>query len=545
MASGLVIHIASGGDRSTEVLTQERIRIGATPECELQLPSSGDSLSANTHGPIIELARHNGFYRVAYFDHSLQIVHNGRPISFDTQIRDGDEVRVDPAGVLMTFFPVEAQPALVPGSRRATHVAPFIEQAGLESAATARRDDAKVFLREFTRELVREIRPSTKIITFTIAIILVAGVLYIGFALFSEVRRSRQIIGDLQQQLAKGNEQAAKTNEQLSALGRSNKEIRDSLSLAVKLRSDYGSGVCLISVSFIFVESRTGRPLRYPENRVNESGAVVQSGNEPAALTPDGKGAVVEYESLGTGFLVGDGFVLTNRHVAQPWLADERAQSLNSTVPGQPRLKKLVAFFPDQVQPVTLKFKQAAQREDLAVCTFELKDVSEKTPVLPLEKDSDTVAVGKTVVTMGYPSGPDRLLALLDENEARGIQARYGGSLEALLGYLAQTKHIQPLTTQGSITDLDARSIVYDARTAEGGSGAPLFGPSGRVIGISYGVLPENTASNFAVPVRYAIALLQRAGWNQPEGTPGEPNENSNVSQTNPRSPTGNVNASH
>src|SRR2546428_1570151 len=215
MASGLVVHIASGGDRSTEVLMQERIRIGATPECELQLPSSDDSLPTNTHGPVIELARHNGFYRVAYFDHSLQIVHNGRPISFDTQIRDGDEVRVDPAGVLMTFFPVEAQPALVPGSRRATHVAPFIEQAGLESAATARRDDAKVFLREFTRELVREINPTTKLVTLAIALILVGGVLYIGFALFSEVRRSRRTIDDQRTQMAAMSEQVARANQQL------------------------------------------------------------------------------------------------------------------------------------------------------------------------------------------------------------------------------------------------------------------------------------------------------------------------------------------
>jgi S1-C subfamily serine protease len=298
----------------------------------------------------------------------------------------------------------------------------------------------------------------------------------------------------------------------------------------------------MIAASYIFVETRTGRPLRYPEDQLNESGTVVQSANEQGALTPDGKGAVREFESLGTGFLVGDGFVLTNRHVAQPWLADERAQSLNSTVPGQPRLKKLVAFFPDQVQPVVLKFKEAAPREDLAVCTFDSKDVTVQIPVLPLEKDSDTVAVGRTVVTMGYPLGPDRLLALLDENEARSVQARYG-SLESLLGYFAQTKHIQPQTTQGSITDLNARSIVYDARTAEGGSGAPLFGPSGRVIGISYGVLPENTASNFAVPVRYAIALLQRAGWRPPESLASEQNENSNASQTNPRSTTGSVNA--
>src|SRR4029079_4450513 len=97
----------------------------------------------------------------------------------------------------------------------------------------------------------------------------------------------------------------------------------------------------------------------------------------------------------------------------------------------------------------------------------------------------------------------------------RGIQKRYGTPM-AQLGYLAETKRIQPLTTQGSITDLDVRRIVYDARTAEGGSGAPLFGPSGRVIGVNFAVFTENQASNFAVPSRFAVALLERAGWTAP-----------------------------
>jgi S1-C subfamily serine protease len=125
------------------------------------------------------------------------------------------------------------------------------------------------------------------------------------------------------------------------------------------------------------------------------------------------------------------------------------------------------------------------------------------------------VAVGRIVVTMGYPSGPDRLLAMLDPSEAQGIQNRYS-STEALLGYLAQTKNIKPLTTQGNITDLDARRIVYDARTGEGGSGGPLFGPSGRVIGITFAIFTENTASNFAVPIHFGISVLEKSGWTAP-----------------------------
>jgi hypothetical protein len=140
------------------------------------------------------------------------------------------------------------------------------------------------------------------------------------------------------------------------------------------------------------------------------------------------------------------------------------------------------------------------------------------------------VAVGKTVVMMGYPSGPDRLLALLDDAESRGIQQRYG-SLDALLGYLAETRRINPATTQGSITDLDPRRIAYDARTAEGGSGAPLFGPSGRVIGVNFAVFTENQASNFAVPIQYALNLLERSGWELPPQKESKDAESTNSPQ--------------
>ena len=185
-------------------------------------------------------------------------------------------------------------------------------------------------------------------------------------------------------------------------------------------------------------------------------------------------------------------------------------------------------------QALVLKYKQAAQPDDLAVCTIEPKEGLPKIPVLPVEKDADSAAIGKIVVTMGYPSGPDRLLALLDEGEARSIQQRYG-SVDGQLGYLAEKKLIQPLTTQGNITDLQARKVVYDARTGEGGSGGPLFGPSGRVIGITYAIFTENTASNFAVPIRYAITLLEKAGWTGPANLETEQKETASAIQGNNR----------
>lgn len=515
MATGLVIHISSGEDRHTEILTDDDIRIGTTDAANLRLRTSSLPREAS-NAVLLELTRSNGAYRVTDFEQSFPVTLNGEPVHTGAEIHDGDEVRFDESELILHFYPVRALPAVVPGTARETHVAPFIEAAAIESAATARRDDAKVFLREFTRELVREIRPSTKLITLAIAIALVGGVLYLGFAMYKELQRSRRLIDDQRAQLGQMRDQVLKTNSQISDLGRSTKELQDSLSLAVKLRSEYGRGVCLIAGSFYFVETGTGRPLRYAESQTNESGSAVQSGNAFESLTPEGNAAVAEYEFVGSGFYVGQGFVITNRHIAQPWIADDRAQSISGGLKAQPRLKKLIAYFPDFTTAIPLKFKNAAQRDDLAVCELDLPEIPETLPILPLETDPDAVAVGKTVVMMGYPSGPDRLLALLDDAESRGIQQRYGTPM-AQLAYLAETKRIQPLTTQGSITDLDVRRIVYDARTAEGGSGAPLFGPSGRVIGVNFAVFTENQASNFAVPARFAVSLLERTGWTAPK----------------------------
>ncbi len=531
--NGLVIHISSLNDRSTEVVMLDRITIGASEDCDVKIRAL-QGAAASSSGPVIELARLNGVYRIASLDPNVEIKFNGRPVKSNKGINDGDEIWIGPSGPSIHFFPIASSAALVPGRRGGAHVAPFIEQAAMEASATARRDDAKIFLREFTRELVREINPSTKIITFAILIAAVVGALYIGFGLFNETRRSRGIIANQQAQLAGQQQQLQRANDQLGEVVESNRRIQNTISLGEMLRVNYGGGVCLIAGSYMFVEAGTGRPLRYPETQSTDSGSTIQNGTETPALTPEGHGAIAEYEFVGTGFHVGDGFVLTNRHVAQPWLTDERAQSLNSSVKGQPRLKKLVAFFPNNTQPIVLKYKQAAQREDVAVCVIDAKDLPPKLPVLPLEKDSGSVAVGKIVVTMGYPSGPDRLLALLDESEARWIQQRYG-SLDSMLGYLAEKKLVQPLTTQGNITDLEARRVVYDARTGEGGSGGPLFGPSARVIGVTFAIFTENAASNFGVPIRYAVTLLEKSGWTAPATPEAEQKEAANASNTNSR----------
>ncbi|HEX8178825.1 MAG TPA: serine protease, partial [Pyrinomonadaceae bacterium] len=420
---------------------------------------------------------------------------------------------------------------------REMRIAPFLED-GVAEAETTRRDDAKVFLREFTRELLREIKLSTKFIILLFALALVGGTLYLGFAAYKELQRSRRQIEAQNQQIGALNRQIKDSQDQFAKVDQSNKDIIYSMSLAPKLRSEFGSGVCLISGTYIFVETGTGRPLRYPEAQPTPTDESAPPENEQAPfLTPEGHGTIAEFPYVGTGFHVGGGYIVTNRHVAvEPWVADERSMVFSSSVNGRPRLTKLTAYFPGIKQPFALRLKQSAPRDDVAVCALDVPEVPTGIPVLPLDNESDAAAVGKAVVLMGYPSGPDRILASLPDEDANNIKQRFGSSVDVLVGRLAELNLIKPLTTQGHITDYEAHRIIYDARTAEGGSGAPLFGQSGRVIGVNFAIFTEMQDANFAVPIRYVITLLQRGGWKPPASDADATTANANTPSKDARS---------
>ena len=526
MAGGLVVHISTGQERHTEVLSQERVLIGPGEGCHIRLGS--DLLTDSS--VMLELSRQNGHFRVQEFDPEIGITLNGRPLARNARIEDGDELRFPAFDVRMQFFPVGNLPAVTSTNRRAS-VAPFIEQAAIEAAATARRDDAKVFLREFTRELLREINWSTKIGVFLCLAILIGGVLYLGNNVYQELRRGRELIDKQNTQLVQLQTEINQTRGQFDAVDQRNQEIIKSLSLAPSLRSQYGNGVCLVAGSYMLFEPGTGRPFRYPETQTNEEGEAAQTAGEQPLLTAEGNGPPFIRDFVGTCFHVGGGYVVTNRHLAvEPWTADEGVATLSQSVRGQFRVTRIVAFFPGIRQPFVVRVRQAS-REDVAVGTLEAKDVPAQLPALPLDTDPDTAMIGGTVVMMGYPSGEDRLMATIPEAEARSLRERCSASAETLLACLSDRNYIKPLTTQGHISDLQGRSIVYDARNAVGGSGSPLFGPKGRVIGVNFATFTEMEGQNYAVPVKYVIPILERAGWKTAEPAE-EQSANANTAQT-------------
>lgn len=519
MSSGIIIHITAGTEKRTEFFSQERIRIGSDEAADVQIQTPDV-----TEGRWFDLENSDGVYRVVDFDQTLGLTVNGNPMRRFIAIADGDVIEVGDAGISFSFFSLEAKSALIRTNREQPHISRFIEAAALESSTSAKRDDAKAFLREFVRELSREISWTTKLIALVLAVGTVTGVLYVGYAVSRELRESRKQAEDQSEVIRKLEERLGQAADQLGELDKTNKDLMKTVSLAPTLRVEYGNGVCLIVGVYDLVEKKSGKVLRYADPQAFRPNPYEPQSEDPSrpsepaiGLTTEGNGSTVEYDFIGTGFHVGGGYIVTNRHVVQPWEEDEQVKQMMRDANGRPRVKRLVIYFPNFAQPFPMRIRQLGAREDIAIGTIDPAMLPSDVPTLPLDADSTSAAIGKTVVSIGYPSGPDRLLAMVDDAEAKSINQRFGNSRQNLINFLAQSQKIAPLTTQGLITDLDANRIVHDAKTAEGGSGAPLFGQAGKVIGVNFGVFTENTAANMAVPVRFAVELLRRAGWKSPE----------------------------
>lgn len=536
MATGIIIHISAGTEKRTEYFSEERIRIGSGEFSDLQIRSA----KLNSRDTWLELEQTEDVYRIIDFDESLGLTINGKPLRRFIAVADGDTIEIPDSEISLGFFSLASKSSLITTNRE-PHIAQFIEEAALDAAASPKRDDAKAFLREFVRELSREISWVTKISVFLLALLLISGILYLGWGVYNELRTSRERNEAQNELIRKLEEKLVQTNDQLGELDKTNKDIIKTVSLAPNLRVEYGNGICLIFGVYDLVSKSNGKVLRYPDpNAVRpdpyepqfESEEPSQTPSPLMGLTTEGNGSPVEYDFIGTGFHVGGGYIVTNRHVVQPWEEDQNIKQMMRDSNGRARVKRLVVYFPNIATPFPLRIRQVA-REDLAVGTVDAASLPAEIPVLPLEANSDAAAIGKTVVTMGYPSGPDRLLAMVDDAEARAINARFGNSRQSLISYLAQNKKIVPLTTQGAITDLDSKRIVHDAKTAEGGSGAPLFGQTGKVIGVNFGMFTENAAANMALPIKLVIDLLRQAGWKSPEEIQAEQNQTTPITGAN------------
>jgi DNA-binding response OmpR family regulator/S1-C subfamily serine protease len=310
---------------------------------------------------------------------------------------------------------------------------------------------------------------------------------------------------DLRQKISSGQtgDVASLTKQLEETTGRLKRVVSESDAAEGVIRS-YAPSVCLLHVSVAFNDKSSGRRLRY--GGINPDGGPLKDSDGNPVFTLEGRAPEVRADFFGTGFLVGEGKILTNHHVAQPWWKnDELSSALEQGL--DPAIAEMTAYFPDSPSGVSVGISQISEEADLALLHGDFSSLNR--PILKIDGRKEAAVSGQPVISLGYATGISAILARAGDDTVNDIVKVSGGDPTKITGELLRRKLIRPLVTQGHIGDILADKIVYDAQTTSGGSGGPLINRDGEVIGVTFAVVKGFGGSNFGVPIRFAQPLLK------------------------------------
>jgi DNA-binding response OmpR family regulator len=323
--------------------------------------------------------------------------------------------------------------------------------------------------------------------------------------LLEQKERLRQQTEALRQKISApdGSDVNELRHQLVEATGRLNK-LEGSSQAAESVIRDYAPSVCLLHISVAFNEKESGRRLRY--GGIDSDGSPLKDSDGNTIYTTEGKAPELRADFFGSGFIAGEGKILTNHHVVQPWWQNEELSSAFQQGL-EPVIAEMTAYFPGEPNGIPMGISQISQEADLALVHGDLSEL--KRPILKLDSRKEAAVSGESLISFGYATGLDAILARAGDETVKQIVKTSGGDPKLILAELAKRQLIRPLVTQGHVGDVLADKIVYDAQTTSGGSGGPLLNDQGGVIGVTFAVVRGFGGSNFGVPIRYASPLLK------------------------------------
>lgn len=219
-----------------------------------------------------------------------------------------------------------------------------------------------------------------------------------------------------------------------------------------------------------------------------------------------GKKPVLRVRISGTGFVVAEGLLVTNRHVAEPWYGDTDSDDLIKSG-ATPQLEKLVAFFPGFSTPVDITPIVWSAEGDLAV--LRIQDSRAVRHLRPIPLADAPSNPGELVAVVGYPMGVLGMVAKSPEAVYQRLAYRHDDIGAA--NELAALSLIRPSATYGHLGDVVGDKLIYDAPTAHGGSGGPVFNSQGQVIGVNEAFIDGFSGGTLGVSVHALRPLIAAA----------------------------------
>jgi len=220
----------------------------------------------------------------------------------------------------------------------------------------------------------------------------------------------------------------------------------------------------------------------------------------------DGQQSSIRARVSGSGFVVADGLLATNRHVAEPWYGDSESTALIAKG-ATPQLEKLVAFFPGFPTPVNITPVAWSSQGDLAV--LRIDDSAAVRALRPLPLATVAPNPGELVAVIGYPMG---ILGMVAKSPpAVYDRLAYRHDDQGAANELAALSLIRPSATCGHLGDVVGDKLIYDAPTAHGGSGGPVFNSEGQVIAVNAAYIDGFSGGTLGVSVETLKPLVEAA----------------------------------
>jgi S1-C subfamily serine protease len=513
----MFVYLSGTEKGKTRIFKQEQVTIGTDDSFDLTvIPEDGGHLPQGLLAEVFEDVSGEHFLVPRYKADFFGITINGEQSDLTAQgyeLQDGDTIHfghgLSSASILFQVMPENFSTASLIRQSHKT----------LEPQQTAQPVHpltATLFVKELSASLWAEVPRKAKAIGLALVAFSLLAFSVIIFMNFLILHRNTSRIEALNK---KAEEESARRSQDQDIIKKQQDEIQRLRDLTENARlftqriaERYSPGVCLIVGRYTFAEKGTGKLLRYESADGANGTPVDKSGNLLASV--DGLGPPVQIDYTGTGFLVRQGVLATNKHIVRPWESDTVAQLILRQGGGfRPQLDHLVAFFPAIKKPFDLKEAMTSSQYDVALCSFDQSDAA--LPEIPLNTEDPRSLVGEPVVLLGYPTGVDGLLQRInDDSSRREILRLHGASAEDVAIGLANRGLVRPLTTTGNVTDALPGRLVHSAQTTEGGSGSPIFDRDGKVIAINAAILTTADGaqsfggSNFGVPIRATYDML-------------------------------------